>query len=330
MPDRLKKHSKNLELNCKGENKMAAIATRKSFGQTLLELGSIDTSIVVLDADLSKSTMSKMFGDTYPDRFFEMGICEANMIGAGAGLALCGKKPFICSFACFVTGRYDTIRISVAYTEAPVRIVGTHAGIGIGEDGNSQMGLEDIGLMRGLPNMTVIQPADHRETCQAVTWMADNDTPSYIRLTRQNVEDVNGDDYKFEIGKAVELVEGTDITIMATGGTVHHAVTASEILKRNGISAGVVNIHTIKPIDRDAIEKYAGLTGAILTVEDHNIIGGLGSAVAEVLAESGSGKLYRHGLLDSFGESGVYADLYKKYRLDAEGIASVVKEKLGK
>ena len=309
---------------------MATVATRKSFGQALLELGGIDKDIVALDADLSKSTMSKMFGDTYPDRFFEMGISEANMIGVGAGLALSGKKPFICSFACFVTGRYDTIRISVAYSEAPVRIVGTHAGIGIGEDGNSQMGLEDLGLMRGLPNMTVLQPADDVETRQAVKWMVKNNVPSYIRLTRQNVPDVNGDGYIFTIGKAVELVQGTDITIMASGGTVHHAVKAAGLLKGDGISAGVVNIHTIKPIDRDAIVKYARSTGHILTVEDHNIIGGLGSAVAEVLAEAGTGRLTRHGLKDSFGESGTYETLYKKYRLDAEGITSVVREALGR
>lgn len=308
---------------------MATVATRKSFGQALLELGGIDKDIVVLDADLSKSTMSKMFGDAYPDRFFEMGISEANMIGAGAGLALSGKKPFICSFACFVTGRYDTVRISVAYSEAPVRIVGTHAGIGIGEDGNSQMGLEDLGLMRGLPHMTVLQPADDIETRQAVRWMAENDAPSYIRLTRQNVPDVNRDGYTFTIGKAVELVQGTDITIMASGGTVHHAVKAAGLLKGNGISAGVVNIHTIKPVDRDAIVKYAGTTGHILTVEDHNVIGGLGTAVAEVIAEAGIGKLTRHGLKDTFGESGTYEALYKKYRLDAEGISSVVREALG-
>ena len=254
---------------------MATTATRKSFGQALLELGGIDERIVVLDADLSKSTMSNMFAEKYPDRFFEMGISEANMIGVGTGLALAGKKPFICSFACFVTGRYDTIRISVAYSEAPVRIVGTHAGIGIGEDGNSQMGLEDLGLMRGLPHMTVIQPADDIETRLAVKWMAENDVPSYIRLTRQNVKDVHGPDYTFEIGKAVELVSGKDVTVMATGGTVYHAVDAAEILKKDGISAGVVNIHTIKPIDGDAVRKYARSTGHIITVEDHNIIGGL-------------------------------------------------------
>lgn len=307
-----------------------ATATRKSFGEALLELGGRDESIVVLDADLAKSTMSKLFAGEYPERFFEMGISEANMIGAGAGFALAGKKPFICSFACFVTGRYDTIRISVAYSEAPVRIVGTHAGIGIGEDGNSQMGLEDLGLMRGLPHMHVIQPADDIETKQAVKWMAENDVPSYIRLTRQNVEDVNGQDYSFEFGKAVELLPGGDIAIFVTGGPVAHAVKAAELLKAGGISAAIVNIHTIKPIDREAIIRYAEKTGTILTVEDHNIIGGLGTAVAEVMAETGAGKLVRHGLYDTFGESGVYKDLYRKYQLDAEGIAAVAKKTLGK
>jgi len=307
---------------------MAAIATRKSFGQTLMELGAEYPEIVALDADLAKSTMSKMFGDKYPERFFEMGISEANMIGAGAGLALAGKKPFVCSFACFITGRYDTIRISVAYSRAPVRIVGTHAGIGIGEDGNSQMGLEDLGLMRGLPGMTVLQPADDVETCQAVRWMAENDVPSYIRLTRQNVKDVNGPDYRFRLGKAVELIPGKDVTIMVSGGPVFHAVDAAEMLRKEGVSACVVNIHTIKPLDADAVRKYAGETGHIITVEDHNIIGGLGSAVAEVMAENGMGRLTRHGLPDVFGESGSPADLYRKYRLDAPGIVSVVKEAL--
>ena len=309
---------------------MAFAATRKSFGQALLELGAEFPDIVVLDADLAKSTMSKLFGDKYPERFFEMGISEANMIGAGAGLALAGKKPFVCSFACFVTGRYDTIRISVAYSRAAVRIVGTHAGIGIGEDGNSQMGLEDIGLMRGLPGMIVLQPGDDMETRQAVRWMVENDVPAYLRLTRQNVKDVNGADYRFEMGKAVELVPGNDVTIMASGGPVFHAVEAAELLKKDGISAGVVNVHTIKPIDAVAVGKYSRATGHIITVEDHNIIGGLGSAVAEVMAENGEGKLTRHGLRDMFGESGTPADLYRKYRLDASGIADVVRKSLGK
>ena len=307
-----------------------ATATRKSFGQALAELGGRDERIVVLDADLSKSTMSKLFAEKYPSRFFEMGIQEANMIGAAAGLALAGRKPFICSFACFLTGRYDIIRMSVAYTRAPVRIVGTHAGIGIGEDGNSQMGLEDIGLMRGLPGMNVFQPADDIETKQVVGWMAEHDEPSYLRLTRQDVDDVNGPSYVFHYGKMVELASGTDVTIMASGGTVGPAVKAAGLLKRNGISAAVVNVPTLKPIDREAVIRYATSTGHIVTVEDHNIIGGLGSAVAEVMAESGTGRLTRHGLRDVFGESGAYSDLYRKYRLDPEGISSVVAEAIRK
>ena len=305
-----------------------AKATRKSFGETLAGLGENDDNIVVLDADLSKSTMSKLFAEKYPERFFEMGIQEANMIGVAAGLGLAGKKPFICSFACFITGRYDTIRMSVAYSQAPVRIVGTHAGIGIGEDGNSQMGLEDLGLMRGLPNMHVFQPADDIETKRIVEWMAENNVPSYIRLTRQNVDDVNGPEYTFRMGKMVELIGGTDVTVMVSGGTVCHALRAADLLGREGISAAVVNVPTIKPIDREAIVKYGSATGHIVTVEDHNIIGGLGSAVAEVLAESGGGRLTRHGLSDMFGESGTYDDLYRKYRLDAGGIAAVVTEAL--
>ena len=303
-------------------------ATRKSFGEALAELGGNDTGIVVLDADLSKSTMSKMFAEKYPGRFFEMGIQEANMIGAAAGLGLAGKKPFICSFACFITGRYDTIRMSVAYSKAPVRIVGTHAGIGIGEDGNSQMGLEDLGLMRGLPNMHVFQPADDIETKQIVAWMAVNNVPSYIRLTRQNVDDVNSPGYTFQVGKMVELIGGADVTIMVSGGPVCHAKSAAELLGREGISAAVVNVPTIKPIDRETIVKYASATEYIVTVEDHNIIGGLGSAVAEVLAESGRGRLTRHGLSDVFGESGTYEDLYRRYQLDAEGITAVVTKAL--
>jgi transketolase len=309
---------------------MAVVATRKSFGEALLALGGEDPRIVVLDADLSKSTMSKLFAEKYPERFFEMGIQEANMIGAGAGLALAGKKPFVCSFACFITGRYDTIRISVAYSKAAVRIVGTHAGVGIGEDGNSQMGLEDLGLMRGLPGMTVIQPADDIETRQAVRWMADNDVPCYLRLTRQNVKDVNGPDYRFEIGRAVELLPGKDVVILATGGPVFLAVEAALALKSKGIDAAVANVHTIKPIDAEAIVRYAETVGRLVTVEDHNIIGGLGSAVAEVIAAHGKGRLTRHGLPDMFGESGSPADLYRKYRLDAPGIEEVVRKALGK
>jgi transketolase len=266
--------------------------------------------------------MSKLFAEKFPDRFFEMGIQEANMIGAGAGLALSGKIPFVCSFACFVTGRYDTIRISVAYSQAPVRIVGTHAGIGIGEDGNSQMGLEDIGLMRGLPHMTVIQPADEIETKEAIKYLANgHNGPAYIRLTRQKLDDVNPPDYKFELGKGHVLREGSHVTCIASGGTVGGALKAAEALNGEGIDVRVVNLSSIKPIDVNLIVKCAKETGKIFTVEDHNVIGGMGSAVCEVVAEHSPAPVKRWGLPDVFGESGSPEALYAKYELDAAGIA---------
>jgi transketolase len=299
-----------------------AKATRQAFGEALVDVGAKYPDVIVFDADLAKSTMSKLFADKYPDRFFEMGIQEANMIGAGAGAALAGKRPFVCSFACFITGRYDTIRISVAYSQAGVNIVGTHAGIGIGEDGNSQMGLEDIGLMRGLPNMAVIQPADELETKQAVEYLANGHKgPAYLRLTRQKLPDVSPAGYQFQLGKAVVLRPGKDVTCIATGGTVGGAMEAAEKLAGEGIDVRVVNLSSIKPIDTDLIVKCAKETGKIFTVEDHNVIGGMGSAVCEVLAEHHPTPVKRWGLLDSFGESGSPEDLYRKYMLDGEGIA---------
>lgn len=298
-----------------------AKASRESFGEALAELGGLRNDIVVLDADLSKSTRSELFAKKFPDRFFEMGIAEANMAGTAAGLALCGKVPFICSFAVFLTGRYDTIRMSIAYSQANVKIVGTHAGIGIGEDGNSQMGLEDLGLMRGLPGMTVIQPADDIETRQAVAWAADHKGPVYLRLTRQKLEDVNPKDYVFRVGKGVILKEGKDLAVLATGGLVAPALKACRELETEGLSCRVVNIHTIKPIDRDLVAECGRTLGRIVTCEDHNIIGGLGSAVAEVLAEEGIPcRLKRVGMPDAFGESGTPEALYAKYGFDSEGL----------
>jgi transketolase len=307
---------------------MGKVATRKVFGETLAALGAEFSSVVVLDADLSKSTMSMHFAKEFPDRFIEMGIAEANMIGTAAGLAFSGKIPFICSFACFLTGRYDTIRMSIAYANANVKLIGTHAGVGIGEDGNSQQGLEDIGLMRGLPNMVILQPGDEKETQQAVKFAMEHRGPVYMRLTRQGVEDVSPDNYSFELGKATILRNGTDITLFATGGVVHNAVKAAEILNNENISVRVVNVCSIKPIDKDLIAQCAKETRKLFTVEDHNIIGGLGSAVSEVVAETHPTYLCRLGLQDTFGESGTPSDLYLKYRLDAEGIASSIKEKL--
>jgi transketolase len=304
---------------------MPAKATRVSFGEALEELGEKNPNIVVLDADLSKSTMSIKFAKKFPDRFFEMGIAEQNMIGTAAGLALAGKIPFACSFACFLIGRYETIRMSVAYTNANVKLVGTHAGIGIGEDGYSQMGLEDIALMRALPNVSVVQPCDDIETKQAVEYIAEHEGPVFLRLTRQPLEDVNRTGYKFEFGKGVVLRDGKDVTIFATGGVVFNSLLAAEELEKDGISARVVNIHTIKPIDKELIIKCAIETGKIVTVEDHNIVGGLGSAVMEVLSENYPVKVKRIGIV-KFGESGSPKALYEKYGLDSKGIAKAVRE----
>jgi transketolase len=305
---------------------MSTKATRLAFGEALVDIGQSNPNVVVLDADLSKSTMTCLFADKYPERFFEFGIAEANMIGAGAGMALSGKIPFVCSFACFITGRFDTIRISVGYAEANVKLVGTHAGIGIGEDGHTQMGLEDIGLMRSIPGMVVIQPADEEETKQAVAFAAQHNGPVYLRLTRQKLPDVNVDGYKFQLGKGAELTSGADMTIIASGGTVQHALKAKELLAAKKIDARIVNIHSIKPIDEELIVKCAKETGCLFTVEDHSIIGGLGSAVCEVTSEKFPVPVKRWGVLDQFGQSGSPEDMYKEYKLDAEGIAGSAAE----
>ena len=305
-----------------------AKASRASFGEAIAELGEKYKDVVVLDADLSKSTKSEMFAKKFPNRFFEMGIAEANMIGTGAGLALAGKIPFICSFGVFLTGRYDIIRMSIAYSDANVKIVGTHVGIGIGEDGNSQMGLEDINLMRGLPGMIVIQPADHIETKQAVEFAIQHKGPVYLRLTRQKLDDINKEDYNFEMGKGVVLKEGKEITLIATGALVSNVLKAAETLEQEGIHAKVINIHTIKPIDKDLIIESAKETGKIMTFEDHNIIGGLGSAVSEVLSENLPTPLKRIGINDVFGESGTTADLYTKYGFNSATLVDTIKKYL--
>lgn len=300
-------------------------STRLAFGEILAELGELHPEIVVLDADLSKSTMSSLFAKKFPQRFFEMGIQEANMIGVSAGLALSGKIPYACSFACFITGRYDTIRISVAYTKANVRIIGTHAGIGIGEDGTTQMGLEDVSLMRSLPNFSVCQPCDEIETKELIKYSVKHKGPMYIRLTRQNLPNIFDNNYKFEFGKGVKLTDGNDAVIFATGALVGESLKAAEILQKDGTNLRVVNIHTIKPIDKDLIIKSAKECGLVFTAEDHNIIGGLGSAVAEVLSENYPARVIRIGLNDTFGESGTPEALYKKYGFDSESIAKKIK-----
>ena len=300
---------------------MAAKATRVAFGEALARLGGENPRIVVLDADLSKSTMSDYFASKYPERFFDMGIAEGNMVGTGAGMALAGMIPFICSFSCFVTGRFEQIRMSIGYSRANVKIVGTHSGIGIGPDGYSQMAIEDIALMRSLPNMVVIQPADGVETERAVEYIVRHNGPVFLRLTRQGVEDINPPDYQFRFGEGVILRPGKNVTLMATGGVIGNTLKAAAILAGKGVDAQVVNIHTLKPIDRKLITQIGRSHGRIVTVEDHGITGGLGSAVSEVIAELGRGRVRRVAVED-YGESGDAEGLYRKYGLSEENIAA--------
>ncbi len=298
-----------------------AKASRLAFGEALARLGGEHPEVVVLDADLSKSTMTDLFARKYPERFFDLGIAEGNMVGVAAGMALAGKVPFCCSFACFVAGRFEQIRMSVGYNRANVRIVGTHAGIGIGEDGYSQMATEDIACMRSIPNMAVVQPADAVETERAVEYLVRHRGPVFLRLTRQKLEDVNPPDYRFEFGRGVILKEGGDVTLLATGGVVWEALKAAEALAARGFAARVVNIHTIKPLDEDVILDSLRRTRGIVTVEDHGIHGGMGSAVAEAAAQAGAGFVRRIGVRD-FAESGDPAGLYRKYGLSAEHIVA--------
>ncbi len=308
---------------------MLAKATRAAFGEALLELGAKNERIVVVNADLGKSTMTQKFAETYPARAFNVGVAEANLIGIGAGLALSGWVPFICTFACFVIGRFETLRLSISYSGANVKIVGTHAGLGIGEDGYSQMGMEDITLARALPNVAILQPADEAETKQAVAYAVEHDGPVYLRLTRQPVEPVSPPGYRFRFGKGTVLREGTDATIVGTGGPVFNCLRAADLLVTDGISAEVINICTIKPLDEELILRSAGKTGRVLTVEDHTIRGGLGGAVAELLSEALPTPLTRLGV-EGFGESGDPKGLYARYGLDPEGIARAVLKSLNR
>jgi len=304
---------------------MPAKATRAAFGEALLELGARDERIVALDADLSKSTMTVGFAKKFPDRAFNLGIAEQNAIGVAAGLALAGRIPFVCSFACFIVGRFETIRMSVAYTNANVKIVGTHAGIAIGEDGYSQMGLEDVACVRALPNVPVVQPADEAETRQAVAWAAGHEGPVYLRLTRQAMEAVSPPDYRFELGRWPLLRSGHDVTLVASGGPLFNCLRAAEQLAAEGIHADVLNASSIKPLDEDGLLRSAGRTGHVVTVEDHTVAGGLGGAVAELLSEVLPTPLKRLGV-QGFGESGDPAGLYARHGLDAGGIAASVRK----
>ena len=307
------------------------IATRESYGNALANLGE-KYDIVVLDADLSKSTKTDTFKKSFPDRFINMGIAEQNMMSTAAGLASCGKVVFASSFAMFAAGRaFEQIRNSICYPNLNVKIGATHAGISVGEDGATHQCLEDIGIMRTIPNMVVINPADDVEARAAVEAAIKHDGPVYLRFGRLAVPVLYDEaDYKFEIGKGVLLKEGTDVTIVATGLMVEMALNASEALKAEGINARVINIHTIKPIDREILVKAAKETGAIVTCEEHNIIGGLGSAVAEVICEEAPVPMERVGVKDMFGKSGVPADLFKDYGLTSEDIVKAVKKVISK
>ena len=304
---------------------MGKQATRISYGEALVKYGS-NENVVVLDADLSKSTKTEMFQKAYPERFINCGIAEANMMCVAAGLASTGKVAFASTFAMFAAGRaYEQIRNTIGYPGLNVKIGATHAGISVGEDGATHQCLEDLALMRTIPGMVVINPADDIEAQLAVKAAIEHNGPVYMRFGRLAVEDVNGADYKFEIGKGVELKGGNDVTIIATGLMVQEALKAAETLKAEGIDARVINIHTIKPIDKDIIIKAAKETGAIVTAEEHYVMGGLGSAVTEVVCESAPCPVKIIGT-DRYGKSGKPAELFEEYGLTAENIANTVKE----
>ena len=298
---------------------------RNAYGEALVQLGGEYPNLVVLDADLSKSTKTILFAKKFPERFFEMGIAEANMITTAAGLASCGKLPFVSTFAVFATGRvYDQIRMDIAYSMANVKIFATHGGISVGKDGASHQMIEDLALMRVLPNMTVMAPSDYTQTGKIVELMAKEKGPMYARVGRANAPIIYDDNYveHLEIGKGLIVEEGADITLIATGTMVDHAIEAHKILLKKNISARVIDMHTIKPIDKKLILKCAKETGSIITAEEHSIIGGLGSAVAEIIAESNlSVKFLRMGIKDTFCESGNPDDLMEKYKLNDSYIA---------
>ncbi|MFA9397743.1 MAG: transketolase family protein [Clostridiaceae bacterium] len=303
-------------------------ATRESYGETLSELAEEYPQVVVLDADLAAATKTGIFKKDYPERFIDCGIAECNMVGIAAGLATCGKIPFATSFAMFTTGRaYEQVRNSVGYPHLNVKIVGSHAGISVGEDGATHQCNEDLALMRTIPGMVVLNPSDHYEMKAAVKASIEYNGPVYIRLGRLAVESFNNDeDYKFEIGKGVTLHEGNDLTIIATGLMVSRALEAVKILEEQGINARLINIHTIKPLDNELIIKAAKETGRIITVEEHNVIGGLGDAVCGLLSEKYPTPVTKIGVNDCFGHSGPAVDLLDEFKLNAAHIVEVAKQ----
>lgn len=307
------------------------IATRAAYGKALEELAAQEPNLVVLDADLSGSTMTKGFGAEHPDRFFDMGIAEANMVGVAAGLATCGKKPFVNSFAMFAAGRaWEQVRNSVAYPGLNVKVVGSHGGLSVGEDGATHQCIEDLAIMRAIPNMTVLCPCDGNEMKQAVKALLAYDGPAYLRLGRLAVETVTDqvEGYEFQIGKGVLLRDGQDVTVVAVGMMVQMALTAADILAEEGISVRVIDMHTIKPLDTEILLAAARDTGCIVTSEEANIVGGLGSAISEYLTSVCPVPVIRHGVEDEFGRSGAAQKVLEAYHLTPAGIADKVRQAL--
>ena len=304
------------------------IATREAYGKALVELGEQNTNVVVLDADLAGATMTKFFKAAHPDRFFDCGIAEANMMNIGAGLSTMGLIPFCSTFAMFGAGRaYEQIRNSIAYPRFNVKICCSHAGVSVGEDGGSHQSIEDIGLMRLIPGMTVIVPADANEARKATFALAEFQGPAYMRLARLATP-VFDEDYPFEIGKANVLREGKDVAVFACGLMVNEALEAAKLLSAEGIEISVINVHTIKPIDAACVTEYAQKCGNVVTVEEHSVIGGLGDAVADVLMGKVCCKFRKIGVNDQFGQSGKAADVLREYGLTADQIAARIKETL--
>lgn len=307
-------------------NTEVKIATRQSYGETLVELGKENKKIVVLDADLSEATKTCLFKKEFPNRFFDMGISEQDMMATAAGMATCNQIPFVSTFAVFAAGRaYDQIRNSICYPRLNVKICATHAGVTVGEDGATHQMLEDISMMRTLPNMTVMCTSDDIQTKWAVKEIAKYDGPVYLRLCRLATPVIYNQDQKFEIGKAIQIGDGTDATVIATGVTVAEAIKAKEELEKQSINIRVIDMHTIKPIDKEIIIKSAKETKKIITIEDHSIIGGLGSAVCEILSENYPSKLIRMGIKDTFGKSGNAEKLLEYFKITSKDIIENVK-----
>ena len=304
-------------------NENSKKSIREAFGKKLVELGSQYPNIVVLDADLSCSTQTKMFAKEYPNRFFNIGIAEQNMISTASGLALTGKIPFAATFAMFATGRtYDQIRTSVCYQKANVKIIGTHGGITVGEDGATHQALEDVSLMRGLPNMTVIVPTDCNECAQVIEFAAKHRGPVYIRLSRNNLPDLYPADYKFNLNKAVVLKEGKDVTIISNGDIMSEVCNAVNMLEEKGINAELISLPVVKPLDVSTIVESAKKTGLVVTIENHSVCGGIGSAISEALSEVYPTRVVKMGINDTFGQSGTPKDLLKHYELDADSLVN--------